>query len=160
MAVPPEVEARVEELRETIQHHNRLYHEHDTPEIPDAEYDALARELRALEEQFPELVTPDSPTQQVGSTPSTQFAPVTHRLPLLSLDNAFDMEELLAWGKRVERGLGADRVDFACEPKIDGFAVSLTYADGRYVQAATRGTGASARTSPRRSPPSTSCPTS
>jgi DNA ligase (NAD+) len=141
MAVPPEIAARVEELRSTIAHHNRLYHELDAPQIADAEYDALVVELRGLEAQFPELVTPDSPTQTVGSAPSGLFAPVTHRMPLLSLDNAFALDELEAWGTRVERGLGADRVAFACEPKIDGFAVSLTYADGRLVQAATRGDG-------------------
>ena len=141
MAIPPEVEARVDELRAEIEHHNRLYHELDEPEISDADYDALVRELRALEAQFPELVTPDSPTQLVGAAPSALFAPVVHRIPLLSLDNAFDLDELQAWGVRVERGLGADQVAFVCEPKIDGFAVSLTYADGRFVQAATRGDG-------------------
>jgi DNA ligase (NAD+) len=142
MAVPPEIEARVEDLRATIDHHNRAYHEHDAPEIPDAEYDALVRELRELEAQFPELVTPDSPTQQVGAAPSGLFAPFTHRIPLLSLDNAFDRGELAAWGQRVLRGLGEpDRIDFCCEPKIDGFAVSLTYVDGKLVTAATRGDG-------------------
>jgi DNA ligase (NAD+) len=139
--IPPEVEARVGELRAEIEHHNRLYHELDEPEISDADYDALVRELRSLEAQFPELVTPDSPTQLVGSAPSTLFAPVVHRIPLLSLDNAFELDELRAWGVRVERGLGVDQVAFVCEPKIDGFAVSLTYADGRFVQAATRGDG-------------------
>ena len=141
MAVPPEVEGRVEALRAEIAHHNRLYHELDEPEVSDADYDALVRELRALEAQFPELVVPDSPTQTVGAAPSALFAPVAHRIPLLSLDNAFDLDELRAWGVRVARGLGADTVAFVCEPKIDGFAVSLTYADGTFVQAATRGDG-------------------
>ena len=142
MAVPPEVERRVEDLRATIEHHNRAYHELDEPEIPDADYDALVRELRQLEAQFPELITPDSPTQRVGGAPQTAlFAPVTHRQPLLSLDNAFDLDELRAWGVRVERGIGDEAIDYACEPKIDGFALSLTYADGRFVQAATRGDG-------------------
>ena len=142
MAVPPEVDSRVEQLRTTIEHHNRAYHELDTPEIPDAEFDALVRELRELEGQFPELITPDSPTQRVGGAPQTAlFAPVAHRQPLLSLDNAFDIDELRAWGTRVERGIGNEAIDFACEPKIDGFAISLTYADGRFTQAATRGDG-------------------
>jgi len=141
MAVPPEVETRVEALRSTIEHHNRLYHELDAPEIPDAEYDALVRELRELEAQFPELATPESPTAKVGAAPSPLFAPVEHRIPLLSLDNAFDRDELRAWGARVEKGLGTADIAFVCEPKIDGFAVSLTYADGRLVQAATRGDG-------------------
>jgi DNA ligase (NAD+) len=142
MAVPPEIEERVAALRGTVEHHNRAYHELDAPEIPDADYDALVRELRALEEQFPELATADSISQAVGSAPSALFAPVTHRLPLLSLDNAFDRSELEAWGQRTARGLGApDHIAFACEPKIDGFAVSLTYLDGRLTTAATRGDG-------------------
>jgi DNA ligase (NAD+) len=142
MAVPPEIEARVEDLRATIDHHNRAYHELDAPEIPDAEYDLLARELRELEAQFPELATATSASLQVGSAPSSLFAPVVHRLPLLSLDNAFDPGELHAWGQRTERGLGQpDTIAFACEPKIDGFAVSLTYVDGRLTTAATRGDG-------------------
>ncbi|MGH9138343.1 MAG: NAD-dependent DNA ligase LigA [Acidimicrobiales bacterium] len=144
MAVPPEIQARVDELRATIEHHNRLYHELDAPEIPDAEYDAFLVELRDLEAQFPEVVTPESPTQRVGGAVVTLFAPVAHRLPLLSLDNAFDVDSLLAWGKRLERVLGdaADNpINYVCEPKIDGFAISLTYENGRFVQAATRGDG-------------------
>jgi len=142
MPVPAEVEGRVEELRTTIEHHNRAYHELDDPEIPDADYDALVRELRELEGQFPELITPDSPTQRVGGAPQTAlFAPVPHRLPLLSLDNAFDLDELRAWGVRVERGIGDEAIEYVCEPKIDGFAVNLTYVDGRLGQAATRGDG-------------------
>ncbi|MEJ7846255.1 MAG: NAD-dependent DNA ligase LigA, partial [Acidimicrobiales bacterium] len=136
--------ARAAELRGTIAHHDRRYHELDDPEIPDADYDALVRELRALEAQFPELIVPDSPTQRVGSAPAALFAPVAHRRPLLSLDNAFALEELVAWGKRLERVLGDpadDPVDYVCEPKIDGFAVSLTYEDGVLVRAATRGDG-------------------
>ena len=141
MAAPPEIVARVEQLRDTIEHHNRLYHHLDAPEIPDSEYDALIIELRELESQFPELITPGSPTQRVGAAASSLFAPVRHRLPLLSLDNAFALDELLAWGARVERGLGQSEIDLVCEPKIDGFAISLTYEDGRLVQAATRGDG-------------------
>jgi DNA ligase (NAD+) len=145
--VPEEVVAEVEALREQIQHHNRLYHEQDAPEIPDADYDALVRQLNELEALHPTLVTADSPTQTVGGAPSVAFAPVVHRTPMMSLDNAMDRDELLAWGARLERRLtdleGDDRppVSFVCELKIDGVAVSITYEAGRFVQAATRGDG-------------------
>jgi DNA ligase (NAD+) len=131
---------RAEELRERLRHHEYLYYVLDAPEITDAEYDELFHELKRLEEEFPELITPDSPTQRVGGTPSDLFRPVTHRAPMLSLDNAFTHEELLAWGKRVERGVGSD-VDFVCELKIDGTAVALTYVDGVFVEGSTRGDG-------------------
>ncbi len=139
-----QIRDRVDELRELIEYHNRRYHELDDPEISDADYDELVRELRLHEEQFPELVTPDSPTQAVGAAASSLFAPVAHRLPMMSLDNAFSLDELLAWGKRIERALGdptAHPVDYVCELKIDGFAISLTYEGGQYVRAATRGDG-------------------
>jgi DNA ligase (NAD+) len=132
---------RVDELRASIEHHNRLYHELDAPEIPDAEYDALILELRALEEQYPELRSPESPTQKVGSAPSTQFAPVEHRVAMMSLDNAFSFEELAAWGKRMERYVVSRDVAFACELKIDGVAMSLLYEGGELVRGATRGDG-------------------
>jgi DNA ligase (NAD+) len=131
---------RVEELREQINHHNYRYHVLDDPEISDAEYDQLVRELRELEDRFPELVTPDSPTQRVGARPADLFAPVTHRTPMLSLDNVFTMEELEAWGRRVERIIGSG-ARYACELKIDGVAVALTYESGGYVRGATRGDG-------------------
>ena len=132
---------RVEELRDLINYHNYRYHVLDDPEVSDAEYDELMRELRGLEEEFPELVTEDSPTQRVGGAPLTDlFAPVHHRMPMLSLDNSFSWEELNAWGKRVERSLGR-QADFVCELKIDGVAVALTFEDGRYVRGATRGDG-------------------
>jgi DNA ligase (NAD+) len=137
-------EPRMAELRAEIAKHNRLYHQLDSPVISDAEYDELVRELRALEEEFPELITPDSPTQQVGGPRATTFAPVIHRVPMMSLDNAFDEDELRAWGERLLRRLGdaaPDALDFVCEPKIDGLAVSIRYEDGRFVQAATRGDG-------------------
>jgi DNA ligase (NAD+) len=138
----PAIAARVDELRGLIRHHNERYHELDDPEISDADYDALVRELRGLEEQFPALVTPDSPTQQVGGPTSATFAPVQHRVPMMSLDNAFDEAELAAWGARVVRGLGGDGGSrFVCELKIDGLAISVRYEQGRMVQAATRGDG-------------------
>ena len=132
---------RVEELRDLINFHDYRYYVLDDPEVSDAEYDELMRELRSLEEAFPELITPDSPTQRVGGRRAAElFAPVQHRLPMLSLDNAFSWEELNAWGKRVERVVG-QQADFVCELKIDGLAVALTFESGQYVRGATRGDG-------------------
>jgi DNA ligase (NAD+) len=135
-----EAKVRVEELRDLIDHHNYRYHVLDDPEVSDAEYDELMRELRGLEEAFPEFITPDSPTQRVGGAPTELFAPAPHRSPMLSLDNAFSWEELNAWGKRVERMVG-QQAEFVCELKIDGLAVRLTFEDGAYLQGATRGDG-------------------
>ncbi|HEU4526391.1 MAG TPA: NAD-dependent DNA ligase LigA [Actinomycetota bacterium] len=131
---------RVEELREQLNYHSYRYHVLDDPEISDAEYDELLNELRALEERFPELITPDSPTQRVGMTPADLFAPVEHRARMLSLDNAFAPDELRAWAARVEREVGTD-VAYSCELKIDGVAVALTYERGVLVKGATRGDG-------------------
>ena len=131
---------RVEELREQANFHSYRYHVLDEPEVSDAEYDDLMKELRALEERFPELVTPDSPTQRVGGTPTDLFAPVEHRTPMLSLDNAFSREEIEAWAARVQRGIGAG-ARCSCELKIDGIAVALTYENGVLTKGATRGDG-------------------
>jgi DNA ligase (NAD+) len=136
-----EAELRVEELRELVNHHMYRYHVLDDPEVSDAEYDDLIRELRALEDEFPELITPDSPTQQVGAAPAALFRPVPHRAPMLSLDNTFSEDELRAWMARVERGLSGATPSFVCELKIDGVACALTYEDGVLTQAATRGDG-------------------
>jgi DNA ligase (NAD+) len=135
-----EAKPRVDELREQINHHQYRYYVLDDPEVSDAEYDELMRELQALEAEFPELITPDSPTQRVGGRPSDLFAPVTHRTRMLSLDNAFSREELEAWGRRVERIVGTG-ARYACELKIDGVAVALTFEGGAYVRGATRGDG-------------------
>ncbi|HEY7282100.1 MAG TPA: NAD-dependent DNA ligase LigA [Actinomycetota bacterium] len=132
---------RVEELREQLNHHSYRYHVLDDPEVSDAEYDDLMRELRGLEDEFPELIVPDSPTQRVGGPPADLFAPVQHRARMFSLDNAFSREELEAWGARVERIVGPGVARFACELKIDGVAVALTFEDGVYVRGATRGDG-------------------
>ena len=133
--------ARAGDLRRQIEYHNVRYHQLDDPEVSDAEYDALVRELRAIEEAHPDLVTADSPTQKVGAAPDTStFAPVRHRQPMMSLDNAFSFEELQAWGKRMERYISGD-VDYVCELKIDGVAMSVLYENGRYTRAATRGDG-------------------
>ncbi|MGZ5297751.1 MAG: NAD-dependent DNA ligase LigA [Actinomycetota bacterium] len=135
-----EAKLRVEELRELINHHSYRYHVLDDPEVSDAEYDELVRELQMLEDRFPELITPDSPTQRVGSVPADLFAPVTHLAPMLSLDNAFSHQELEAWAARVAKRIG-DTARFACELKIDGVACALTYERGLLVRGATRGDG-------------------
>jgi DNA ligase (NAD+) len=132
--------ARAAELRETIGRHARLYYVEDHPEITDAEYDALMRELLALEEAHPELVTPESPTQRVGGTPVSSLPSVRHEIPLLSLENAYSPDELKAWADRVVDRLGRTP-EFVCELKIDGLSVSLVYEGGRLVRAATRGDG-------------------
>jgi len=132
--------ARVGALRDLIRSHNERYYGNDEPEISDAEFDALLRELIELERQNPSLVDPDSPTQRPGAATQSTFAPVEHRIPMLSLDNAFSEAELLAWGARVERALvGAIR--YVTEPKMDGLAMSLLYEDGKLVSGATRGDG-------------------
>jgi len=134
--------AQAERLRALIRHHNYLYYVLDTPEIPDAEYDLLVRQLQALEAAHPELVTPDSPTQRVGAGPRPEFTQVRHRLPMISLDNAMDDGELADFHRRVSEALGG-RTDilYTAEPKLDGLAVSIRYEDGVLVQAATRGDG-------------------
>ena len=137
----PDAQARIAELRAQIERHNRLYNDLDTPEISDGDYDLLMRELRALEELYPELQTPDSPADKVGGGVSATFAPVVHRVPMTSLDNAMDGAELAAWGERLMRGVGGAPTSFVCELKIDGLAMSLRYERGELVQAATRGDG-------------------
>jgi DNA ligase (NAD+) len=133
--------ARAERLRREIERHNRLYYNEAAPEVSDAEYDRLFRELVALEAEHPGLATPDSPTQRVGSAPSEGFAEVTHRVPMLSLANAFDEQDVAAFDRRCREGLEAESVEYACELKFDGLAITLAYADGRFVQGATRGDG-------------------
>jgi len=132
---------RIEDLRGLINYHNHRYYVLDSPEISDAEYDELMKELRQLETEHPELVTPDSPTQRIGAPPVEAFGVVEHPQPLLSLANAFSYEELAAWHKRVNNLLGGRQFDLVCEPKIDGLAVALTYVDGLLVTGATRGDG-------------------
>ena len=136
------VQDQITELRTTLRHHEYLYHVMDAPEIPDAEYDRLMRELRALEEQHPELITPDSPTQRVGAAPLTVFEQVRHEVPMLSLDNTFDEAGFLAFNKRVQDRLkNSDDIAYCCELKLDGLAVSLLYENGLLTRAATRGDG-------------------
>jgi DNA ligase (NAD+) len=134
------VARRAEELRAAIAHHNMLYHQLDAPEITDADYDALVRELRAIEADHPELGDDLSPTQVVGAAPSPLFAPVRHEQPMMSLDNATSFEELAAWVKRMDPFI-AGEVRFVCELKIDGLAMSIVYEKGTLARAATRGDG-------------------
>ena len=136
------VRQRIARLRSEINHHNHRYHVLDDPEITDAEYDRLIRELRALEEKHPELVLPDSPTQRVGGAPIAEFAAVRHRKPMLSLANAFSREDVVAFDRRIRERLDTeDDIEYCCEPKLDGLAVSLSYRDGALAIAATRGDG-------------------
>jgi DNA ligase (NAD+) len=132
---------KAEELRKQLNYHGYRYYVLDSPEISDAEYDALMQELQKLETQYPQLVTPDSPTQRVGAAPIEAFGVVEHRLPLLSLGNAFNTEDLYGWYTRTSRLLGLDKFDMVCEHKIDGLAVALVYEDGQFTRGATRGDG-------------------
>jgi DNA ligase (NAD+) len=133
---------RIESLRAQIAHHNERYYADDAPEISDAEYDQLVRELARLEVEHPELADASSPAVRVGAgSLSEAFSPVTHRVPMTSLDNAMDAGELRAWGERLAKGLDGAPARFVCELKIDGLAMSLRYEFGRFVQAATRGDG-------------------
>src|SRR3990167_3665978 len=136
------IQTKIENLRNKLNHHNYRYYALDDPEISDAEYDRLFRELQSLEKNHPELIMPDSPTQRVGGIVLSDFEKVTHAVPMLSLDNAFSHEELTAFYERIQRQLkSAQTLEFVCEPKLDGLAISLTYKNGELVSAATRGDG-------------------
>lgn len=141
MTTSEDVSARIADLREQVAHHFRLYHEHDAPELPDGDYDALVRGLRRLEAEHPEFDDPSSPSRWVGGSASATFAPVTHAVPMTSLDNAMDASELRAWHDRLLRGLAGVQPRMVAELKIDGLAMSLRYEQGVLVQAATRGDG-------------------
>ncbi len=138
----PEIEIEIEGLREAIRHHNYRYYVLDDPEVPDAEYDRLFRQLQALEAANPELVTPDSPTQRVGAEPASAFGGVAHEIPMLSLENAFGDDELSDFDRRVKDRLKTEEdIEYQAEPKLDGAAVSLRYEHGLLVRGATRGDG-------------------
>ncbi len=139
MTVPAAARLRAQALRAEIARHDTLYYQLDAPEVPDSEYDRLFRELQALETDYPALMTPDSPTMRVGGEAAQMFASLVHRQPMLSLNNAFDAEELAAFDRRVREVLGLDVVEYAVEPKFDGLAISIVYVNGQLVQAATRG---------------------
>ncbi len=135
------VAQRIAHLRAEIEKHNHQYYVLDDPLISDAEFDAMFRELQTLEAQYPELATADSPTQRVGAAPLKSFAEVVHRTPMLSLNNAFNDEEVRSFDARVREALGVAVVEYAVEPKFDGLAITLTYRDGMFAQGATRGDG-------------------
>ncbi|MBU1021660.1 MAG: NAD-dependent DNA ligase LigA [Candidatus Margulisbacteria bacterium] len=135
------IKQKIEKLREQINHHNHLYYVLDKPSISDTEYDQLFRELKKLEEENPSLKTEDSPTQRVGAPPLKAFKSVIHKIPLLSLDNAMNDEELVAFDERVKKGLKKDKITYVAELKMDGLAVALHYKNGKFIQGATRGDG-------------------
>jgi DNA ligase (NAD+) len=145
MTVPAAISEKLDSLKDQIRHHNYRYHVLDDPEIPDAEYDRLMRQLQALEQQYPQLITADSPTQRVGDAPISAFGTVKHQVPMLSLENAFSSEELHEFQRRVTERLeleeDASLLRYTAEPKLDGAAVSLLYEDGKLVRGATRGDG-------------------
>jgi DNA ligase (NAD+) len=141
LASQDEIKLKIENLRAEINRHNYLYHVQDNPEISDAEYDGLMQELKRLEEEHPQFLTPDSPTQRVGATPLEAFGVIEHRYPLLSLANAFSDDDLMAWYNRTIKLVGNRPFDFVCEHKIDGLRVALTYINGQLVTGATRGDG-------------------
>src|SRR5260370_32994940 len=135
MHIPDKVRKQVEQLRETLRHHERLYYVLDQPEISDAEYDALMRKLSDLEKAHPELITPDSPTQRVGGKPREGFVKVRHSTQMLSLDNALNEEELREFLNRI------GNVRYVTELKMDGLSMAAHYRDGKFIQAVTRGDG-------------------
>ena len=142
MAAPRTISKRATELRDNIDYHNFRYHTLDDPIIPDAEYDRLLRELEALECQYPDLVSPESPTQRVGASPAEAFGEIIHAFPMLSLANAFEEQELVDFDRRVRERLEVDQVEYAAETKLDGLAINIRYENGVLVSAATRGDGA------------------
>src|SRR5437660_6512747 len=131
----------IEALREQIRHHEYRYYVLDDPEISDADFDKLMNELKQLEAEHPELVTPDSPTQRVGGKPREGFVKAAHSTPMLSLDNAYNEQEFREWVRRVYELTGKNKVDFVCELKLDGMSLALTYADGQLARGLTRGDG-------------------
>ena len=142
MSLPAEIVEQAERLRGAINRHNHQYHSLDSPIISDVEFDQLFRELKSLEARYPGLVTEDSPTQRIGATPLSAFSQISHEMPMLSLENAFSEADLEDFERRIKARLGAfDVLEFVCEPKIDGVAISLLYVDGQLVRGATRGDG-------------------
>lgn len=142
MAASKKIVSELERLRREINHHNYLYHSQDDPVISDLDFDSLFRDLKKLEADYPELVADDSPTQRVGATPLSSFSQVEHELPMLSLDNAFSEDDVFDFEQRIQARLeSSDIIEYVCEPKIDGVAVSLLYENGKFVRGATRGDG-------------------
>ncbi len=141
MADLEEARQQIAELAAKIAQYDYEYYVLDAPSVPDSTYDTLYRELQTLESKYPQLITPDSPTQRVSGTPVAEFGTVKHRQAMLSLNNAFGNDELLAFDRRVREGLGLNEIEYAVEPKFDGLAITLTYENGHFVQGATRGDG-------------------
>jgi DNA ligase (NAD+) len=140
--IPTKIADKIQHLQQTLNDHNYRYHVLDQPTIPDAEYDQLFHELKALEQEYPESIVADSPTQRIGDKPLDGFVQVQHQMPMLSLDNVFSEEELQAFDERIHKGLGSSKaVEYTCEPKLDGVAISLIYEEGNLITAATRGDG-------------------
>ena len=131
----------IKKLREQLNYHNIQYYVHDNPTISDSEYDKLLRQLEKLEGENPHLITTDSPTQRVGAQPLSTFGNITHRIPMLSLANAMDVNEVKQFHEQVQKGLGIKKVEYVAEPKLDGLAVELVYENGEFVSGSTRGNG-------------------
>jgi len=136
-----DIQNKIAELRKQLNYHANRYFVLDNPEISDAEYDGLMQQLKKLEEQYPQLLTPDSPSQRIGGAPLAALGVVEHPIPMLSLGNAFVTEDLYAWHTRTLKLLGVTQFDMVCEHKMDGLAIALTYVNGLFVQGATRGDG-------------------
>src|SRR5436309_2526913 len=141
VAITKSLDEKVESLREEIRHHEYRYYVLDDPEISDAEFDRLMNQLKKLEAEQPELITPDSPTQRVGGKPREGFVKVAHSIPMLSLDNAYSEEELSAWERRIHELSGRKDIEYVCELKLDGMSLALRYEAGRLVRGITRGDG-------------------
>mgnify|MGYP003631851935 FL=1 len=142
MTIPTEIQQEASALRDLINRYNHLYYVNDNPEVTDSEYDRLFKQLQLLETNYPELLTADSPTQRVGGKALAKFSQISHALPMLSLDNVFDAEDLHAFDQRVRDRLNTTNVQtYAAEPKLDGLAISIRYEQGILIQAATRGDG-------------------
>src|ERR1700687_4678427 len=138
---PPAIQKKIEALREKIRHHEYRYYVLDDPELSDADFDKLMNELKRLEAEHPELITPDSPTQRVGGKPREGFVKAKHSSPMLSLDNAYSEEELRDWERRVHDLSGRTDIEYMCELKLDGMSLALAYTDGRLERGITRGDG-------------------
>src|SRR5438105_12938127 len=137
----PAIQKKIEALREKIRHHEYRYYVLDDPQLSDADFDKLMNELKRIEAEHPELITPDSPTQRVGGKPREGFVKTRHSSPMLSLDNTYSEEELRAWERRVHELSGRKDVDYGCELKLDGMSLALVYEDGRLVRGVTRADG-------------------
>src|SRR5712692_8529224 len=140
-ATTKDLEKKIESLREKIRHHEYLYYVLDQPEISDADFDKLMQQLKDLEAEYPQLVTPDSPTQRVGGKPREGFVKVPHSSPMLSLDNTYSEEELAEFDRRVREGSGADTIDYVTELKLDGLSLAVPNNRGQFERAITRGDG-------------------